>query len=325
MVIMGMDQEVVEMQGKIIRYVLILCLVILAIFVTVDIEHIRAFINPIENTYKSRMKQELLCLMLAYPEHITGIERNDDNYVYIIMKSGKRILYDDKKVKTTEEKIENPDLQDMMEQFYPLEPIGSLMDEDFDPGRSRVYPLLEEVYGESKQQIESNLTYVKVGWSSFQFNQRNGAANALKAVMEELIPLCQSSQRIMRSVLPSGGTYNYRVISGTNRLSAHAFGIAIDLSRDNRDYWQWASRDAGQHRLEEYPQEIVEIFEKNNFIWGGKWGHFDFLHFEYRPEIIMLARYFGKGNGLKKMWYEGAPTEDAFVKDCIMKIDEALS
>jgi len=36
--------------------------------------------------------------------------------------------------------------------------------------------------------------------------------------------------------------------------------------------------------------EIVDIFERHGFIWGGKWYHFDTLHFEYRPEILALAR-----------------------------------
>ena len=32
------------------------------------------------------------------------------------------------------------------------------------------------------------------------------------------------------------------------------------------------------------PAEIVEIFEKHGFIWGGRWFHYDTMHFEYRPE-----------------------------------------
>ena len=35
---------------------------------------------------------------------------------------------------------------------------------------------------------------------------------------------------------------------------------------------------------------VVEVFEKHGFIWGGKWYHYDTMHFEYRPEIIALAR-----------------------------------
>jgi hypothetical protein len=34
------------------------------------------------------------------------------------------------------------------------------------------------------------------------------------------------------------------------------------------------------------PVEIVQIFEKHGFIWGGKWEHFDTMHFEYRPELL---------------------------------------
>ena len=39
-----------------------------------------------------------------------------------------------------------------------------------------------------------------------------------------------------------------------------------------------------------FPLEIVEIFERHGFIWGGKWYHFDTFHFEYRPELITLAK-----------------------------------
>jgi peptidoglycan LD-endopeptidase CwlK len=35
--------------------------------------------------------------------------------------------------------------------------------------------------------------------------------------------------------------------------------------------------------------EIVKIFEKYGFIWGGKWYHYDTMHFEYRPELIVSA------------------------------------
>ena len=35
------------------------------------------------------------------------------------------------------------------------------------------------------------------------------------------------------------------------------------------------------------PFEIVEIFERHGFIWGGKWYHYDTMHFEYRPELLI--------------------------------------
>ena len=30
----------------------------------------------------------------------------------------------------------------------------------------------------------------------------------------------------------------------------------------------------------------AHIFERHGFIWGGKWHHYDTMHFEYRPELL---------------------------------------
>jgi hypothetical protein len=35
------------------------------------------------------------------------------------------------------------------------------------------------------------------------------------------------------------------------------------------------------------PLEIIDIFERHGFIWGGKWYHYDTMHFEYRPELLI--------------------------------------
>ena len=91
-----------------------------------------------------------------------------------------------------------------------------------------------------------------------------------------------------RYLVPSAGTYNCRVVAGTDRVSAHGLGIAIDIAVAHADYWRWArpgadGRYAYRNRI---PWEIVEAFERHGFIWGGKWHHFDTMHFEYRPEII---------------------------------------
>ena len=278
-----------------------------------------------ENTdiYNVTMKQDLLCLMIAYPEYITNIEEKN-GYVYLVMKSGKKIIYDDKAKKNSEEKLTNADLQDTLEQIYPISPVRSIVEANFDPGRTRCYELLTEVYGSSKNAIESKLTQVKVGYSSYQFNSSNNAAKTLQNIFKQVIPLSGRNQSVRRCVFPCSGTFNYRVISGTNRLSPHSFGIAIDLASDKRDYWKWASKEDGQERLASYPRELVEVFENNNFVWGGKWSHFDILHFEYRPEIILKARYFAGSVDFKKPWYEGAQLEQIYIKNSIEKINEVI-
>ncbi|EJO5348443.1 M15 family metallopeptidase [Clostridium botulinum] len=261
--------------------------------------------------------------MMAYGEYIKDIKCENDK-VYIIMESGRKILYDDKKDKNFQEKIYNSDIQDMMEQIYPLDTTCKLMDKNFDPGRFRVYSLLEDIYGNNSTQIQKNFKTISTAYGTVQFNNKTKGADNLKNVLDELHSISKNNNKINSHISPINGTFNYRHIAGTNLLSPHAFGIAIDLVRDNRDYWKWATEKQGAERLASYPKEIVETFEKNNFIWGGKWNHFDTLHFEYRPEIIMKAKYFNSNDKTKDPWHKGAPVKDENVKDYIDKIDKTL-
>lgn len=288
------------------------------------IMEIRAVFKAEDKDYVKTMKQDLLCLKMAYPEYIVGIEVKEDGKVYIVMKSGKKIIYDDKKQKSQEEKIANPDLQDMLEQIYPLTTTRKLMDKNFDPGRGRVYELMGEVYGSNEANIKKNLTNVAIGGRYCQFNKNNKAAEFLSAAIKEINELNKNNKQIAAFVYPTSGTFNFRRIAGTNRLSAHSYGIAIDLAGSKWDYWKWATAEQGQKRLSTYPKELVEVFEKNNFVWGGKWGHFDILHFEYRPEIILKAKYFGGKEKDNEKWYYGAPEEDERIKEYIKYIDDTL-
>ncbi|KXZ40681.1 D-alanyl-D-alanine carboxypeptidase [Alkalithermobacter thermoalcaliphilus JW-YL-7 = DSM 7308] len=284
-------------------------------------EAIKNIDNIEDKQYKTTMKQDILSIMMAYPGYIVDIKVENDN-VYLITKGNQKIIYDHKTQKSDEEKLNNPSIKDVLEQIYPLNDIDTLPEQNFNPGRVRLYSLLKEVYGHTKEQIESNLVNVKCGYRNYPFNSKNNAAKSLEKAMKEVSLLAEQSYHIRNCLYPISGTYNFRYIAGTNRLSPHAFGIAIDLARDNRDYWKWASREQGQARLSSYSKEIVRIFEKNNFIWGGKWGYFDILHFEYRPELIIKSRYFSKkeSNGI---WYEGVPLNEE-IKKYIQLIDSKL-
>lgn len=120
------------------------------------------------------------------------------------------------------------------------------------------------------------------------FNAQNGAAKALESVGRELAALLSKRPQLRQYLFPLGGTFLWRDIAGTSRLSPHSWGIAIDLNPKHASYWR-GKKMAGQGveiLRSRYPQEIVEIFERHGFIWGGKWSHFDLMHFEYRPELI---------------------------------------
>jgi hypothetical protein len=94
-----------------------------------------------------------------------------------------------------------------------------------------------------------------------------------------------------RYLVPSSGTYNCRTIANTSRLSVHAFGAAIDINDKLADYWEWSKGKDGKFVWKNrIPGVIGEIFERHGFIWGAKWYHVDSMHFEYRPELIALAK-----------------------------------
>jgi hypothetical protein len=49
-------------------------------------------------------------------------------------------------------------------------------------------------------------------------------------------------------------------------------------------------RRAGRGHGRSASLELVLIFEKHSFVWGGKWCYYDTTHFEYRPEMLLTAK-----------------------------------
>lgn len=227
-------------------------------------------------------------LIAAYPDHLAGVEGNE-----LVWKDGTRMpVSDGRSNKTFEQLLENPDLSDQFAIPYPLGRDFKVPAENHDPGRIRNEAFFLKMYGDCrKREVENRLKpldwFKDQGGSMLRVTSINGVDVRLAAVARELGSLPKDMARFL---VPSAGTYNCRPIAGTKRLSVHAFGAAIDLSTKFGDYWRWGSgKSAGSWR-NRIPLEIVEIFERHGFIWGGKWAHYDTFHFEYRPEIIAFAK-----------------------------------
>ena len=225
-------------------------------------------------------------LIKAYPDFLDRIEQNE-----LVWKDGTRMRIDDGKgAKTFDALLDDPDIKDMFLMKYPLGEQRLPPDVNFDPGRVRYAPLFKKMYGDCHSAgFISNMA--EIAWlpskygKSLKFSKINGAAAALQRVSDELDNL---PPRFLTYLRPSQGTYNCRLVAGTNRESTHGLGIAIDIAGAHSHYWQWAKSDADGRYLykNEIPWEIVRIFEKHGFVWGGKWYHYDTMHFEYRPEIV---------------------------------------
>jgi len=234
---------------------------------------------------------DLQALAAGYGTAIQKVVAQGPQRFSLVMANGRLILYDDGQLKGPEEKLERPDLEDMLAQPYRPGPLSRPPRTDEDPGRIRVEAFFQAVYGATPAEVQARLVPVPFLGTTVRFQGNNGAAAALGRVGVRLSRLLAQQPAWRAVILPLQGTYNYRPIAGTDRLSSHAWGIAIDLHRGF--YWRWAKVLAPMELLAlqaAYPQEIVQAFEAEGFIWGGKWYHYDTMHFEYRPELLAKAR-----------------------------------
>ena len=158
-----------------------------------------------------------------------------------------------------------------------------------DPGRYRNRAFFDAMYGDCRKgQVEKNLVdlvWMPADWGhTIRVTRINGVADQLRAVSAEIEQL---PPQVRRAAYPIEGDYDCRGVADEDQPSMHAYGAAVDLNLHYSEYWLW---DAGSNARVPYrnrmPQAIVDIFEHHGFIWGGKWYHYDTMHFEYRPELL---------------------------------------
>lgn len=234
------------------------------------------FVNKDKGFLKER------ALLNSYPHNIKSIH---NNYLYLF--SGDSILFDDKKIKNYNKLLNESDIEDMFTMVYKL-PVDE-PDYLYDPGRSRSEALFKSMYGKTAAEVEKNLVHVEWFGQKVRFTSINGAADSLRLVANELKKFPQ-----YLPFLKSSGTFYWREVRGAKRMSAHSYGIAFDIGVEKSDYWQWKLGSNDEMKKVKYanriPLEIVKIFEKYGFIWGGSWYHYDTMHFEFRPEILEYAK-----------------------------------
>lgn len=191
---------------------------------------------------------------------------------------------------TDEEDDELPavDLESIYRVPYVPGPIVALDVSDAgaidDPGRVRIEQLFFTTYGASRSEVFDHLSKVRFFGLRYPFHEL--AAEPLRRVVARLEPQVQTNPALKPFLTDIGGTFIWRKIARSKNLSAHAFGIAIDLNVERAHYWRWTRRGEAMVWKNRIPQEIVDAFEAEGFIWGGRWVHFDTMHFEYRPELL---------------------------------------
>ncbi|MEY4926096.1 MAG: hypothetical protein RI894_532 [Bacteroidota bacterium] len=224
-------------------------------------------------------------LIAAYPQYLARADGNT-----LLWKDGTRMPFDDGKTPSNYlQLLDNADLADQLKTPYHTGSPSGVPAQNEDPGRVRNELFFKKMYGNSSKEVAKNLTDVDWFGTKLKVTKINGVDEKLRAIAAELA----TKPALKKYLVKPGGTFKWRIIAQTKRLSMHSFGIAIDINTGFSNYWQWAGKgkkvkegSAGIVYKNKIPIEIVEIFEKYHFIWGGKWYHYDTMHFEYRPELF---------------------------------------
>ena len=110
-----------------------------------------------------------------------------------------------------------------------------------------------------------------------------------------------------------GGCFNARYSRDSGFLSRHAYAVALDMNTTSNC----------QGCTPRMNCDVVRIFRKHGFAWGGNWRHPDGMHFEWvgeaRNGISYPSRYcpnvFG---GAPQSDSPGATTPDEIGRDVLL-------
>ena len=165
---------------------------------------------------------------------------------------------------------------------------------------SRDNSFLAELYsGHSFEEILEEIRYIN--FLGFRFEVHRDLIPRFKAVERELLAESEKDKELESFIasLAGAGSFNWRKANGSISRSYHSYGIAVDFSPEsfgNRQvFWDWSRKYYSKWYMIPYSsrwmvnEKFVSAFERQGFVWGGKWLFFDNMHFEYRPEILILS------------------------------------
>jgi hypothetical protein len=233
----------------------------------------------------------------AYAPLIDSVMYGEDDVLFVL--GSHRIYFRDGRM-LNEAGLDREEECDPIFYRYPL---GPLTEPPPAPAEMPTYctDLQEMLWGVSEEQIRAHGRSITFLDHKMFVNEL--LIDPLSTAESELRRAAVTDAAVARWIEELDVTYSFsdREIAGSGTRSQHAWGMAFDLvpnSYEGRQvYWRWSrvfDRDGWDRipvaRRWSPPQSVIETFERNGFVWGGKWAHFDAIHFEYRPEILIYNR-----------------------------------
>lgn len=151
-----------------------------------------------------------------------------------------------------------------------------------------------------KEEIEKDIISLSINYIDYEGNEKTGVIEVNKRISNNVLgafndlyeikfpinKIDKSYQRNDEDIIMDNITtgYNFRYVMGTNKLSKHATGYAIDLNPKVNPAKPSRISHVYDDSIEtgKITEEVIEIFKKWGFKWGGEiFGNFwDSHHFE---------------------------------------------
>lgn len=113
----------------------------------------------------------------------------------------------------------------------------------------------------------------------------NAVSGALGAALDEVAAAGLGGAIDLDNTNTYGGCFNARYSRDSGFLSRHAYGVALDMNTTSNC----------QGCTPHMNCDVVRIFRKHGFAWGGNWRNPDGMHFEWvgeaRDKIAYPSRY----------------------------------
>jgi hypothetical protein len=293
-----------------VRYLFLIPLILLAGQRAATAQGVTVFPGP---GAESNGEKELKALAEAYPERIHGVESRNGDWA---------IQLDDQWFSWAHGRILPEGEREDWERYgqfrfyhYPLGGLPPLPNLDAESA-DRLRKLLKElsthppcrsetflqILFDAGSQAQTARQIVRVDFLGFPVQVHQRIVPALRQVAAECEELRRSNPAVAAffAGLAEIDGFNYRDVAGTLTRSYHGYGLALDLIPRSYGgkipYWRWVAEKDDRWWATPYerrwsvPLPVVHAFERHEFVWGGKWLFFDTMHFEYRPEILLMAR-----------------------------------
>lgn len=295
------------------RLIFALCTLML-LSISADYNRVDIQTSQIENIEKSKdtegftSRQVMEAFANNYPNRITRVEKRNDDWA---------VLIDEDWYYYAEGKLLREDLLGETEKYSPF-PIyeyysGPVIWEELNEERKKSiqdqtlkidrnppfrHPGFFNALWESCDEASSWANMKSMFFFGHRLEIHWRLLEDLASIERSLIKIAKTDRQVAEFInsITSAAAYNYRRIAGTKSLSFHSYGTAIDILNRNPQnkpaYWYWVKStewyDISVEERFSPPQKVVDVFEKHGFVWGGKWTHFDTIHYEYRPEVFDL-------------------------------------